>query len=613
MSPFRGLYPFVFSYRSLAVLTLIGNLLFTVFNMVSLVMFVPFLQLIFNSEDLSVALPKPNFSGSLLDFPSYLSDYYNYFMHKLVSEDVEFALAVVCFLVFKSFLLKNLFRYMAVWFQSELRTRVARDIRNAFYKKIIRLPLSFHYKSKKGDLLSRFSSDAHEVENAVVSLLELIFRDPVSIALHVTTLFLISYKLTLFSLFLLPISAFVISKVGKSLKKTAKSSQEKLGLLSSSFDESLTGIRVIKSFNALGFMTDVFHRLNATYQYYNSWTMRKKDVSSILNEIIGAGVLMSLVWFGGKQILSGGGIELTGELFITFVIVFSQLLRPIQDISRAIASIQKGRVSLDRINEIMKQEEVILNKSTCVNLPSFKNSLRFNNVSFRYENEDVLNNVSFELKKGQKIAIVGESGSGKSTILDLIQRFYDPTKGHIDIDNSKLTDCSIKSVRSICGVVSQESMLFNVSVIENIAFGDDNIDYDRAVLAAKNANAHGFISGLPDGYNSIVSERGNNFSGGQKQRLCIARAIYRNPDLLILDEATSALDTESEKHVQEALEKIMIDRTVIIVAHRLSTIRNVDEILVLNKGQIVEQGSHSGLFNKKGYYRRLCELQGIID
>lgn len=613
MNGYKSLYPFLFKYRSLALLTLLGNLFFTLFNMISLIMFVPFLQLIFSSERLSVPVDKPVYSGSILDLPEYFSSSYNFYMHQLVLNDVEFALAIVCFMVFLSFLLKNLFRYMAIWFQSELRTRIARDIRNDFYNKIIRLPLSFHQQQKKGDLLSRFSSDAHEVENAVVSMLELIFRDPISILLHVTTLFAISYKLTVFSFFLLPISALVIYRVGKSLKKTAKSGQEKLGLLSSSFDESLSGIRAIKSFNAIPFMSKHFEKRNSTYQYYNSWTMRKKDISSILNEILGAGVLMSLVWFGGKQILSGGGIELTGELFITFVIVFSQLLRPIQDISRAISSIHKGQVSMERINAVLREEEVVLNLPESTTINSFNYALEFKDVYFSYGSEQVLANVNFRLEKGKKVALVGVSGSGKSTILDLLLRFYDPTNGEILVDDKNYKDCSIESLRSIFGVVSQDSILFNVSVLENIAFGEEQIDYNRAVAAAINANAHIFISELTEGYNTIVSERGANLSGGQKQRICIARALYKNPEILVLDEATSALDTESESHVQEALDRIMKERTVLVVAHRLSTIRNVDEIIVLSEGKIVEKGTHVELLNKKGHYARLCQLQGVLD
>lgn len=613
MNGYKSLYPFLFKYRSLALLTLLGNLFFTLFNMISLIMFVPFLQLIFSSERLSVPVDKPVYSGSILDLPEYFSSSYNFYMHQLVLNDVEFALAIVCFMVFLSFLLKNLFRYMAIWFQSELRTRIARDIRNDFYNKIIRLPLSFHQQQKKGDLLSRFSSDAHEVENAVVSMLELIFRDPISILLHVITLFAISYKLTVFSFFLLPISALVIYRVGKSLKKTAKSGQEKLGLLSSSFDESLSGIRAIKSFNAIPFMSKHFEKRNSTYQYYNSWTMRKKDISSILNEILGAGVLMSLVWFGGKQILSGGGIELTGELFITFVIVFSQLLRPIQDISRAISSIHKGQVSMERINAVLREEEVVLNLPESTTINSFNYALEFKDVYFSYGSEQVLANVNFRLEKGKKVALVGVSGSGKSTILDLLLRFYDPTNGDILVDEKNYKDCSIESLRSIFGVVSQDSILFNVSVLENIAFGEEQIDYNRAVAAATNANAHIFISELTEGYNTLVSERGANLSGGQKQRICIARALYKNPEILVLDEATSALDTESESHVQEALDRIMKERTVLVVAHRLSTIRNVDEIIVLSEGEIVEKGTHVELLNKKGHYARLCQLQGVLD
>jgi subfamily B ATP-binding cassette protein MsbA len=456
--------------------------------------------------------------------------------------------------------------------------------------------------------------DVGEVENAVVCTLELVFRDPISILIHVGTLLFISAELTVVSFFLLPISAFVISTVGKSLKRTAKQGQEQLGLLTSSFDESLSGVRIIKSFNALNFMSGVFQALNLRHQKLTTKTIRKKDVSSLLNETIGAGVMMCLVWFGGKQILEGNqdGHALTGELFITFIVVFSQLLRPIQAVSSGIAVINKGKVSLDRINEILHSDEKIIEKENAQGLQQFHTSIIFDQVGFKYQQDPVLKNVHWEVKRGSAVAIVGESGSGKSTLMDLLSRFYDVTEGSIQIDGHDIRDLKIHDLRDLTGIVSQESILFNVSVRENIAFGDEHPNMEKVLHAAKVANAHSFISELENGYETVIGERGNKLSGGQKQRLNIARAVYKDPAILILDEATSALDTESEKLVQDALETLMQGRTSFVIAHRLSTIKNADEIVVLSKGEIVEKGSHEELLAAKSHYFKFCSLQGLI-
>jgi subfamily B ATP-binding cassette protein MsbA len=613
MKTFWEIFGFGFRYKTLAILTIIGNLFFTLFNLLSLVLFIPFLQLIFKTKSTASATSAPNYSGKITDLPNFIADWYNYTMNQMVIQDPQKALFLVCIFVFAAFFLKNLSRYFAVWFQSEYRARVVRDIRNDLFEKVLKLPLGFHSNERKGDILTRMGHDVGEVENAVVCSLELIFRDPISIAIHVGTLLMISVELTLFSFLLLPISAFVISRVGKSLKRTAKQGQEQLGLLTSSFDESLSGVRIIKSFNAMQFMSSVFRALNLRHQKLTTKTIRKRDVSSLLNETIGAGVMMCLVWFGGKQILMGGseGQVLTGELFITFIIVFSQLLRPIQSISNGISTIQKGRVSLDRINEILHSDEKIHEKSDALSKSSLEKTVEFKNVSFKYNNEPVLKNVNWSVNKGSSVAIVGESGSGKSTLMDLLVRFYDVTEGEIQIDGVNIKDLKIHDLRQLSGIVSQESILFNVSVAENIAFGDENPDIEKVENAARVANAHSFITELENGYETIIGERGNKLSGGQKQRLSIARAIYKNPDILILDEATSALDTESEKLVQQALENLMQNRTSFVIAHRLSTIINCDEIIVLSKGEITEKGTHQELMDKKGTYYRLCSLQGL--
>ena len=613
MRSLKEIFQYTFQYKRLASLTILCNFLFVVFNLLSLILFIPFLQLIFQTESLQKAISEPFFSGNITDLANYIKDVYNYQMQQMVAKNPLDALFFVCISVVTAFFLKNLFRYGAVWFQSELRMSVVRDIRTKLFNKSLNLPMSFHTQEKKGDLMARMNSDVGEIENAVISMMELIFREPISILIHVITLIYISPSLTLFSFFLLPISALVISRIGKSLKRTAKKGQEQMGLLYSAMDEGLGGIRIIKAFNAGKFISKNFKKINLRHQKLITRAFRKRDLSPLLNETIGAAVMMCLVWFGGSMILSGDSIgnELTGELFITFIIVFSQLLRPIQGISNSIANLNKSKASQDRINDIINLDEKIKNSKNPISLKSFNNIITYNNVSFQYKNEPVLKNINISVKKGETIALVGESGSGKSTIADLLPRFYDTQEGEIKVDDHNVKDIDLKDLRNQIGIVSQESILFNAPVIENIAFGDLNPKIEDVISAAKTANAHEFILELENGYKTHIGERGNMLSGGQKQRLCIARAIYKNPEIMILDEATSALDTQSEKQVQEALKNLMKNRTSIIIAHRLSTIKDANEILVLSKGQIIERGTHDDLIKLNGAYFKLCSLQGI--
>jgi subfamily B ATP-binding cassette protein MsbA len=609
---YREIYHYTFKYKGLALLVVLCNLLFVVFNLLSLVLFIPVLQLIFrNPSDMTpVARPTLNNLFSLFE---YIKDYYNYFMYESVQDDPKQALFFVCISVFITFFLKNLFRYGAVWFQSELRMAVVRDVRDALFYKVLTLPLSYYSNERKGDLMSRMNSDVGEIEVAVVSLLELIFREPLAIVINVASLVYLSPQLTLVSFFLLPISAFVISRIGKSLKRTAKKGQEQMGFLFSAMEEGLGGIRIIKAFNAIPSFFDNFKGLNLKHQKLVTKTFRKKDLSPLLNEVLGTGVMLSLVWFGGKMILESNSDALSGEVFITFVIVFSQLLRPIQSVSNNMANMTKAHASQDRINEVLDADERIIEKENALSVNNFEGELVYENVSFKYGDELVLKNINLKVKKGATIAIVGESGSGKSTMMDLLPRFYDVTEGRLLLDGKDVRDLKIMDLRELIGIVSQESILFNLSVKENIAFGHSNPDMNRVVEAAKIANAKDFIEALENGYDTIVGERGNKLSGGQKQRLSIARAIYKDPKILILDEATSALDTESEKLVQEALEHIMKNRTSLVIAHRLSTIRKADEIIVLSKGEIIERGNHAQLLESKGAYFKFCMLQGIAN
>ena len=609
---YREIYRYTFKYKGLALLVVLCNLLFVIFNLLSLVLFIPVLQLIFRDPSEMARVDRPMLNNPFALF-EYIKDYYNFFMYELVQNDPKQALMFVCVSVFVAFFLKNLFRYGAVWYQSELRMAVVRDVRDALFYKALILPLSYYSNERKGDLMARMNSDVGEIELAVVSLLELIFREPIAIIINVVSLIYLSPQLTVVSFFLLPISAFVISRIGKSLKRTAKKGQEQMGFLFSAMEEGLSGIRIIKAFNAIPSFFDNFRSVNLKHQKLVTKAFRKKDLSPLLNEVLGAGVMLCLVWFGGKMILESDSDALSGEIFLTFVIVFSQLLRPIQSVSNNMANMTRAQASQDRINEILNADERIIEKEYAKSVNNFEEELVYENVSFKYGDEYVLKNINLKVKKGATIAIVGESGSGKSTMMDLLPRFYDVTDGRLLLDGNDLRDLKIMDLRGLIGIVSQESILFNLSVKDNIAFGDSNPNMDKVVEAAKIANANEFIEALENGYDTIIGERGNKLSGGQKQRLNIARALYKNPDILILDEATSALDTESEKLVQEALETLMKGRTSFVIAHRLSTIKNADEIIVLSKGEIIERGNHEQLINNKSAYYKFCMLQGLAS
>jgi len=606
------LFKLTFIYKRTTILVILSNLLFVIFNLLSLVLFIPFLRIIFKTDDTAAAVILKPIWEQRTNLFQYFSEYFQYIQYEFVLEHKELgALQFVCISVLVAFFLKNLFRYSAVYHQSFLRMAVVRDLRKKLFDRSMRLHLGFYSEEKKGNILTRLTADLNEVEIAVVSTLELVFREPIAIIVNLAILFYWSPQLTTFSLILLPVSALAISRIRKSLKRTSQKGQEQMSELVSTIEESLGGIRVIKAFTAEKIAVDRFSVKNDHHQRLITRTFRKKDLSSPLNEFFGAIVLIAIVWYGGQLVLSKSG-EMTGDQFIAFIIVFSQFLRPISSIASALTYLKKAEVSLDRVNEIISIKDPIEEATSPLSKATLDHDVTFKNVSFAYGEELVLKNISFEIEKGKTVALVGESGSGKSTIADLIPRFYDVTSGEISMDGQDIRSFVKKDLRSLISVVTQESILFNDSIKNNISFGKPEATDEEIMAAAKVANAHDFISGLELGYETNIGDRGNKLSGGQKQRISIARAVLSNAPIMILDEATSALDTESEKLVQVALERLMENRTSLVIAHRLSTIRNADLIIVLKNGEIVERGSHEELIAANGYYKSLCEIQQVI-
>jgi len=601
-------------YKFYSGLNILFNIFSAVFNIAILLLFIPFLKLIFNDGQ-SIAVPvKPvleTSEGWLDGYKNYFSSYFEYVMNSFVSSSgAEGALIFICFLILVLFLLKNITRYFAMYYLAVVRNNVMRDLREKLFAKFIALPLGYYTEERKGDLITRFANDVYEVEVSVMSTLELIFREPFTILISLLLMLAISPELTLFSLILLPVSALIIGRVGRSLKRTSAKGQQKLGDVVSQVEEAISGLRIIKGFTAEQHVKKRFSKHNEWYNKLSIRLYRKRDLASPLSEFLGSAVLIALVWFGGKLILNKDS-HLSGQEFIGFVIVFSQLLRPIQGIATAYSNINKGIASSNRIDEVLNASERIEEKPDAEDINEFKNSVEFKNVNFSYREAVVLKDVNFALKKGKTIALVGPSGSGKSTIADLVPRFYDVIQGEVILDGLNIKNYKLQSLRKLMGIVSQESILFNDTIAYNIALGDERPDMQRVEEAAKIANAHEFIVKMERGYSSNIGDRGSKLSGGQRQRLAIARAVYKNPPILILDEATSALDTESEKLVQEALNHLMQNRTTLVIAHRLSTIQHADEILVLQNGEIVERGNHEQLNSSNGLYRKLCDMQSF--
>ncbi len=562
------------------------------------------MDLIFGSSSLSgVSKIATNNSSGLKDL------LYNFLQNSIAQYGKVAALGWICFGIITAVLLKNVFLYLSFYFLAPIRNAVTRKYSKLLYNKILQLPIGYFTEQRKGDILSRSSNDIAELETSIIGALEGMIKEPLNIIGIIIVLFVISVKLTLFVFVLLPLAGLIVGRIGRSLKKQTNKAQVKWGEIMTQMEETLTGLRIIKAFNAEGRVKKSFFGLIDEIFLIKNKILYRRDLASPLSESLGVIILCCVLWFGGKLVLSGE--ILSGSSFIGYVALFSQIINPAKALSQAVYNVNRGTATLDRLNEVLEAPIIVEEANDPIELSGFKDSIQFENVQFSYQDTSILNNINLTIQKGKTIALVGSSGAGKSTLADLVPRFHDVSNGTLLIDGKNIKDYSLHSLRSQISIVTQEPILFNDTIAANIALGKPDATKDEIITAAKIANAFDFISTKEDGFETMIGDRGSKLSGGERQRLTIARAVLKNPPILILDEATSALDTESEKLVQDAINNMMQNRTSIVIAHRLSTIRHADEIIVLQKGEIVERGNHDELLALDGYYKKLIEMQEV--
>ncbi len=585
--------------------------MYSVLNIFSVATMLPILGLMFGTVEKVDTSIKPVYSGRIVDFFGYAKDWAYYTIQTEIDKHGAVqVLAVLCAITAVAFLLRNIFRYLGAFLLVNYRVGITMDLRTAMYDKFLKLPVSFFTERRKGDMMSRISNDIGAVEGGIMGSLVDVINSPFMILSSLITLFILSPKLTLFSLLVFPVMGWLISWVGKSLKRQATAAQEELGSLFSLVDETLKSSKVIKIFNADRILRRRFVSTTGNWQKYAIGMSRRREMASPMSEFLGSVTILIITWFAGVQILNEQTME--PETFLVFIGIFFQILDPAKKLSSAISNIQGGMASLDRVSEVLDYDLKIDEIENPIRIHNLEKGIEFKNIGFYYDKDNViLKNFNLNIPKGKTVALVGQSGSGKTTIANLLTRFYDVSEGAILVDGHDIKELSVKDYRSLLGMVTQESVLFNDSVYNNILMGKPDATEQEVTEAAKIANAHRFIEELPEQYHTNIGDDGSKLSGGQKQRVSIARAVLKNPPIMILDEATSALDTESERFVQEALEKMMENRTSLVIAHRLSTIQKADWIVVMERGEIVEQGTHLELYNRNGMYRKLVDLQNF--
>jgi subfamily B ATP-binding cassette protein MsbA len=605
----KGLYHllkrFLPPYKGYVIMNVIFNLLGAIFGAFQFATLAPVLGVLFGTQQ-SVAKPE-SWSFSV---ESVINNVLYLISNMIETSGKEMVLIYLGIFMIVMVILKVGFTYMASFVMVPLRNGVVCDIRNQIYNKILSLPLGFFSEERKGDIIARTTGDVQEVDNSIFNSIEMMFKDPMIIIISLCAMIYMSWSLTLFVFLMLPVVGYLIGKVGKSLKKPSMRGQNKMGELLSTIEESLSGLRIIKAFNAEKKMKGVFARQNTEYYHIMNKLMWRRYLAHPMSELLGTMVIVVVLWYGGRLVLSNTS-DLTPQAFITYLTFFYSIINPAKSFSTALYSVQKGLASMQRIDMILLAENNIVNKPDAVAVKEFNKNIEYRNVGFRYIDDEVLKNVSLTIEKGKTIALVGQSGSGKSTFVDLLPRFWDLQSGSILVDSIDIRDYKIADLRGLMGNVNQDPILFNDTFYNNISFGVETATMEEVIAAAKVANAHEFITTSPDGYLTNIGDRGGKLSGGQRQRISIARAVLKNPPILILDEATSALDTESEKLVQEALENLMKNRTSIVIAHRLSTIKKADLICVFHEGEIVERGTHDELLAIKGIYKKLHSMQNL--
>ncbi|MDG1941739.1 MAG: ABC transporter ATP-binding protein [Flavobacteriaceae bacterium] len=606
MNYFFKILRFGIPYKRFAFLNIFFNVLYAIFSALAYVSMIPMMQILFGTTPKTTVPPTYQGIGQI---KNYLEGFFNYKITQYMDQDSGKALIFVIGIIISLFFLKNIFNYLAMFFITFLRNGVLKDLRNELYQKTTTLPLYFFSEKKKGDLMARISSDVLELQHSFLSILELIVRDPLTIIFSLIVMFSFSVKLTLFVLIFIPVSGGIISQIGKSLKRKSDSVQKEQGEFLSLLEETLGGIKIIKAFSAENTFVKKFKQSTGRFFDFSNKLLNRQNLASPVSEFLGIVVISILLWYGGKMVLIDQ--TLNGAIFLSYLGLAYNILTPAKGISKAYYSVKKGDAAALRIMEILEAQDDMEDVKDAVDIKSLEKEIIFDKVSFSYDQTPVLEDFSLKIEKGQTVALVGPSGSGKTTLANLLNRFYDIDKGSLTLDGTPIDVVKKKSLYGLTGMVTQDSILFNDSVRNNIALGNPKATLEQIKEAAKIANATEFIEKLEKGYDSIIGEGGNKLSGGQKQRLSIARAILKDPDILILDEATSALDTGSEKMVQEALENLMKNRTSLVIAHRLSTIQKADLIVVLNHGKIVETGTHSELLAKKAVYKNLVELQTL--